>query len=33
MIQTIFYTINSLDGLPNNVVYGVIDDNYGNIWG
>ena len=27
-----FYTINSLDGLPNNVVYGVIDDNYGNIW-
>ncbi len=27
-----FYTINSLDGLPNDVVYGVIDDNFGNIW-
>ncbi|WP_237706109.1 hybrid sensor histidine kinase/response regulator transcription factor [Thermophagus xiamenensis] len=27
-----FWTINTSNGLPNNVAYGVVDDNHGNIW-
>lgn len=30
--QNNFTTINGSHGLPNNVVYGILDDKYGNIW-
>jgi ligand-binding sensor domain-containing protein/signal transduction histidine kinase len=27
-----FYSYTTRDGLPNNVIYGILEDNYGNLW-